>query len=206
MLYDITRPLTPYLAGWPGDTRFSARWVMRMAHGDSVNVSALTLSAHLGAHADAPYHFAEDGPRLDELPLDAYLGPAQVVELDLFGPILPEHLAHLDLTAVERLLVKTPASFRPDDRWDDDFVYLAVETAELLGRAGVRLFGTDAPSVDFAASKTLDAHHALRRGNVAILEGLMLAHVPPGRYELIALPLKVALDGGPVRAVLRTLD
>jgi arylformamidase len=206
MLYDITRPITPRLAGWPGDTPFSAHWVMRIADGASVNVSALTLSAHLGTHADAPYHFAEDSPRLDEMPLDAYLGPAQVVELDVLGPISPEHLVHLELAAIQRLLVKTPASQRPDDRWDDDFAHLAVETAELLALAGVRLFGTDAPSVDFATSKTLDAHHALRRGNVAILEGLMLAHVPPGRYELIALPLKVALDGGPVRAVLRTLD
>ncbi len=206
MFYDITRSLTPNLAGWPGDTSFSARWVMRMAEGDSVNVSALTLSAHLGTHADAPYHFAEDGMRLDEMPLDAYVGPAQVVELDLTGPILPGHLAHLNLAAVERLLIKTPASQRADDHWADDFAYLAVETADLLARAGVRLFGTDAPSVDFVSSKTLDAHHALRRGNVAILEGLLLAHVPPGLYELIALPLKVALDGGPVRAVLRTLE
>lgn len=203
MIYDITRPITPTLAGWPGDTRFSSRWVMRMADGDSVNVSALTMSTHLGTHADAPYHFAEDGERLGQMPLDAYMGPAQVVELDLVGPILPGHLAHLDLTTVERLLVKTPASLRPDDRWDDDFAYLSMETAGLLGRAGVRLFGTDAPSVDFVSSKTLDAHHALHQGRVAILEGLMLAHVPPGRYELIALPLKVALDGGPLRAVLR---
>lgn len=203
MIYDITRSITPSLAGWPGDTPFSARWVMRMADGDSVNVSALTLSAHLGTHADAPYHFAPDGARMDDAPLDAYMGPALVVELDVMGAILPEHLAHVDLTQAERLLVKTPASLRPDDRWYNDFAFLAVETADLLGLAGVRLFGADTPSVDHVHSKTLDAHHALRRGGVAILEGLLLSHVPPGRYELIALPLKVALDGSPVRAVLR---
>ncbi len=110
------------------------------------------------------------------------------------------------MAAVERLLVKTPASSRPTERWDEEFAYLAPETAALLGAKGVRLFGTDAPSVDPMHSKTLEAHHTLGRHNVQILESLALSDVPPGDYELIALPLKIQVDGSPVRAILRTLD
>ena len=104
---------------------------------------------------------------------------------------------------MRRLLVKSKASFVPDDRWDEHFVYLAPETAQLLVDAGLRLFGTDAPSVDPQESKTLTAHKTLRTGNVSILEILQLKDIAPGEYELIALPLKTDNDGAPVRAILR---
>lgn len=205
-LYDITRPVTPWLAAWPGDAPYSHSWVMRLDQGNSINLSTLNLSAHTGTHADAPYHFDEAGIRIGEMPLDHYLGPATVVELDVQGEVQPKHLAHLDLNGIERLLVKSSASLRPDEEWEEAFIYLAPATARLLGEHEICLFGTDAPSVDPQESKTLDAHRALHQGGVAILEMLQLRDVPPGEYELIALPLKLDVDGSPVRAILRTMD
>ena len=203
-IYDITRPITPELAVWPGDTPYSHVWVMRLDQGDSVNVSTLTLSAHTGTHADAPYHYAEGGAKVGELPLDAYIGPATVIHLEHTGPILPEHLAGVELARVQRLLVRTVASTRGDADWSEDIAYPTPATIDLLARHGVRLFGTDAPSVDPIDSKTLDAHHALHRHGMVNLENLLLRDVPPGEYELIALPLKLPLvDGSPVRAILR---
>lgn len=204
-IYDVTRTVSPQIAVWPGDPPFSFRWAMRIDRGDAVNVSTITMSAHTGTHVDAPYHYEDAGAVLADMPLDIHIGPATVVELDVRGEIRPEHFAALDLGRVERLLIKTHASLRADNEWEEDFPYLSVAAAEALGRAGVRLFGTDAPSVDPQHSKTIDAHHALYRGNVAILEALQLRDVPPGEYELIALPLKLQLDASPVRAVLRTL-
>ena len=76
----------------------------------------------------------------------------------------------------------------------------------LLREGGVRLVGTDAPSLDPETSKTMDAHHEILAGDMRILEGLVLDDVPPGEYELIALPLKIAAaDASPVRAILREL-
>jgi arylformamidase len=204
-IYDITRTVTPALAVWPGDTPFAQTWVSRMERGDSVNVTALTLSPHTGTHADAPLHYNTAGLCMGEAPLDVYIGRATLVVIETTGVVTPAHLAGIDLHAIERLLIKTPASLRPTERWDEEFAYLAPETAALLGESGVRLFGTDAPSVDHMHSKTLDAHHTLDRYNVYILESLALAEVPPGDYELIAPPLKVMVDGSPVRALLRTL-
>jgi arylformamidase len=204
-IYDVTRTISPQIAVWPGDTPYSQRWTMRIDAGGSANVSTLTMSVHTGTHVDAPYHYAEEGEVLADMPLDIHIGPATVVELEVRGEIRPEHFAGVEWGRVERLLIKTHASLRPDEVWEEDFPYLSVAAAELLGRAGVRLFGTDAPSVDQQHSKTLDAHRALFRGNVAILEALQLRDVPPGEYELIALPLKLQLDGSPVRAILRTL-
>jgi arylformamidase len=206
MLYDITRPIEEGIAVWPGDTAYSHAWSMRIDAGDAVNVSALTLSAHTGTHADAPLHFEESGLSIGAMPLAAYVGPATVLVLDTRGAIEPDDLRVLGARGIERLLIKTPASLRPNDRWEDEFAYLSPAAAEFLVQRGVRLFGTDASSVDHVHSKTLDAHHILGRATVAILEGLALADVPPGDYELIALPLRLGVDGSPVRAVLRTLD
>lgn len=202
-LYDITRTVTPRMAPWPGDTPYSHRWIMRMDAGDAVNVSTLTMSAHTGTHVDAPYHYAEEGMKLAEMRLDIYIGPATVIEINTRGEILPEHFDGVPLAQIERLLIKTPASLRSDDVWWDEFAWLSPAAAELLGRHGLRLFGTDAPSVDPVDSKTMDAHRMLYRHHVAILENALLAPVPPGEYELIALPLKTPTDGSPVRAVLR---
>jgi arylformamidase len=202
-LIDITRPLRPDLAVWPGDTPYSHRWVMRRDQGASVNVAAITLSVHAGTHTDAPLHFIDDGAPTLELPLDAYIGPATVVEVDKTGPILPADLAIAGLHQVQRLLVRTPSSRLPHYEWSEHIAFLAPETAEWLGRQPLLLFGTDAPSVDPLDSKSLDAHHILHHHGVAILENLWLLHAPSGDYELIALPLSLPVDGSPVRAVLR---
>lgn len=206
-IFDITRPITPTLAVWPGDTPYRTEYLVRMDAGGSINLSTITFSGHCGTHADAHFHYDPNGERLAQMSLGAYIGPATVIDLRESlpdgGPILPAHLAGVDLTQVRRLLVKSKASFVPDDCWDENFVYLAPETAQLLVDAGLWLFGTDAPSVDPQESKTLAAHKTLRTGNVSILEILQLKEIEPGEYELIALPLKLDNDGAPVRAVLR---
>lgn len=203
-LYDITRPITPQLVGWPGDTTYTATEVLKIREGDSVNLSTLNLSAHLGTHVDAPYHFLDNGAKMDQVDLNAYIGPATVVDfMDVDGALTPEHLSRVDLANIERLLIQTKNSHLPDDQWPSEFVYPTAEVAQMMADHHIKLFGTDSPSVDPETSKTLDAHKTLGRGGIYILEGLQLTDVPPGEYELIALPLKLDGDGSPVRAVLR---
>jgi arylformamidase len=95
----------------------------------------------------------------------------------------------------------------PHDAWRGDFTAVSAAAIRHLAEQGVRLIGVDAPSLDPEDSKSMDAHHAVLEADMRILEGLVLDEVPPGDYELIALPLKLAgLDSSPVRAVLRTLS
>lgn len=212
-LYDITPPVAPGLPVWPGDTPYRAELSWAIARGDSVNVSALTTTPHLGAHADAPFHVEDEGAAIADLPLEPFLGPCRVVEVPPEPLVLPEHLAGVDLGDPPRLLLKTGSVPRPaasDDAstpaFPERFSALSPELARALGEAGTLLVGLDTPSVDPFDSKDLPAHHALVAGGVVNLEGLLLADVPPGLYELIALPLRlVGLDASPVRAVLRTL-
>ena len=178
---------------------------MRIRDGSACNVSAVAMSVHTGTHLDAPYHFDEEGPDAGSLPLHHGLGPARVFEVPPAQPgISAAFLERLDWHGVERALFRTSASDLPTDRFCRDFVHLTPEGAEFLAGRSLLLIGTDAPSIEDFASKTLSCHKILAARGVVILEGLRLAGVLPGDYELICLPLKFAgLDGSPVRAVLR---
>ena len=205
-IIDITRPMGNDLAGWPGDTpyRFDLAWTR--AAGSSVNVGRIATSLHTGTHADAPFHFDDAGATIDQLDLIPFLGPARVVDVGGRDPIRVEDLAGVDLTDAPRILFRTDAW--PDrTRFPDAIPTLDATTPAWLAGRGVILAGFDLPSVDALDSKTLPIHHSLAASGIAILEGLDLAGVVPGQYELIALPLcLMGADGAPVRAVLRTRD
>lgn len=204
-LWDISPVLGPATPPFPGDQAYEQRWTARIAPGCPVNLSALTLSPHLGAHADAPLHYADGAPAIGEVPLAPYLGPCRVIHAIGCGPLVkPEHIAHALAGLPPRVLVRTCVS--APTTWSEDFSAYAPETIELLAERGVTLVGIDSQSVDPATSKTLDSHHLLLKHDLRVLENLVLDEVPPGDYELIALPLKLAQAcASPVRAILREL-
>jgi len=206
-LYDITRTLSPQTHPWPGDTAYSLHNVLQRSNGDSVNLTTLTLSAHMGTHADAYFHYADDGAFAAAMSLEHYMGRARVVTVDKRdGALSVDDLAGIDLEGGERLLIHSHVSDLPDDVWPQTIPYLSVGLIERLAQLGYKLIGLDSPSVDAFDSKDLPCHHALRRHRMVNLEHLMLRHVPDGDYELIALPLKLDLAcASPVRAVLRSL-
>jgi arylformamidase len=205
MLYDLSPPVSPGLAVWPGDTPPSREILQDLARGDTVTLSTLRATVHLGSHADAPSHYGMGAPTMEQQPLEVYLGECQVLRVaaERNRPVTRELLAG-PIVAARVLLVTGTA---PDPAvFNRDFAALAPELIDHLHDRGVRLVGVDTPSVDPSDSKTLPAHHRCLAHNIAILEGLVLAEVPEGRYELIALPLRlVGFDASPVRAVLRSL-
>ena len=159
---------------------------------------------HCGTHADAPLHYDAAVAPAAALSLEPYIGPCRVIDARGAGPLclVGDIAAALD-GAPPRILLRLMD--QPDPKlWPTGFRALAPEAVELLAARGVTLVGIDTPSVDPETSKTLAAHHACRRADMRILENLVLSHVAPGDYELIALPLKFEnLDASPVRAVLR---
>ncbi len=202
-VYDITQPLRTELAVWPGDSPFSAARTWDH-HDTPVAVSRFTMSSHGGTHADAPLHYDPTGAPIDAVALDAYVGPARLIDARNWGAVvMPDHLVPHLADAPPRILLRTYHRF-PHDRWHSDFTTVSAAAITALARAGVCLIGIDSPSLDPEASRTMDAHNAVRAADMRILEGLVFDDVPPGDYELIALPLKLAgLDAAPVRAILR---
>jgi arylformamidase len=206
-LWDISPPVRPGSPVFPGDTPYQQQWAATMGPGCPVNVSTLTLSPHVGAHADAPLHYDPQGAAIGELPLDPYLGRCRVIHAIARGPLVTwEHLAHAVGELPPRVLVRTYER-APVDRWDAQLAAFAAATIERLADAGVQLVGIDTASIDPAESKTLPSHQVVRRRGLRVLENLVLDAVPEGDYELIALPLKlVTADASPVRAVLREIS
>jgi arylformamidase len=205
-LWDISPPVHARSPVFPGDTAYSQQWVASIGPGCPVNVSAITLSPHVGAHADAPLHYDPDGAAIGAVDLDAFIGPCRVIHAIDCGPlILPFHLAHAMDGLPERVLVRT-YKHMPQDAFDNALPAFAPETVALLADRGVKLIGIDSASIDPAESKTLDSHQIIRQRGLRVLENLLLDDVPEGDYELIALPLKLTTaDASPVRAVLRSI-
>ena len=204
-LWDITPIVSVETPAFPGDTTFSQQWTARIGPACPVNLSAITMSPHLGAHADAPLHYGIDAPAIADVPLEPFLGPCRVIHAIDCGPLVtPEHLAHASTGLPPRVLVRTCR--KAPTTWSSAFTVFAPETIAWLAGLGVRLVGIDAQSVDPADSKTLDSHRQLLVHGMRVLENLVLDDVAAGDYELIALPLRLAgVDASPVRAVLRSL-
>jgi arylformamidase len=205
-IYDISQILRPEMPVWPGDTPFSLTATWEIASGAAVNVSRLVLSTHSGAHADAPRHYLPDGEDSATSDLSVYIGPALVADLRSAGDVIrPCHLKTLPLETCQRLLLRTYETF-PHQQWTSAFTSVDADAIEFLAGRGIRLIGIDSPSLDPETSRSMDAHHAVARSGMRIIEGIVLDHVPPGLYELIALPLRISgADASPVRAILREL-
>ena len=208
MLWDISPPVDAASPAFPGDSLYQQRWTATLTDQCPVNLSQISMSPHIGAHADAPLHYDPQGATIGQVDLAPYLGPCRVVHCIGVAPLVQwEHIAH----AVERaplpprVLVRTYARM-PADRWDPALPAMAPDTTRRLADLGVLLIGIDSASIDPADSKTLDSHQVIRQRGLRVLENLVLDEVPQGDYELIALPLKLMLaDASPVRAVLRAL-
>jgi arylformamidase len=206
VIYDLTPTIDRTLKVFPGDTPPEREVLLDMEAGAHLTLSTLRTTVHVGAHADAPSHYARGAASIEKRPLDLYLGPCQVLRLDARRDTLlqPDDLRGASIAA-PRVLLAT-GTYPDPAVFNEDFAALAPALIDFLHDGGVRLVGVDTPSLDPCQSKDLPAHQACLRHDMAILEGLMLAHVPEGIYELIALPLPIAgYVGIPVRAILRDL-
>ena len=202
--YDISLRLSADTARWVTAAPFELVDRRRMQRGDHNNSSSVNMSVHSGTHMDAPFHFVPDGAAIDQLPLELFIGPALVHEVDAGRYITAEHVSALP--PGERVLFKTRNSeLLRRAEYDPDFTAFSAESAAALVAKGYRLVGLDYLSVAHAAEQ-VPVHRAFLDHGLALLEGVDLTEVRPGRYELICFPVCIAgADGAPCRAVLRDL-
>ncbi len=204
MLYDLTLPISPSMVTWPGDPPVRVEQRVSIARGDACNVSELSMGSHTGTHLDAPYHFVEGGQRLDALPLDLLMGKAWVLDCGSRPRVDVDDLTQVPAGA-QRLLLKTANSElwrRGAREFRCEFVTITLEAARWIVGQGVRLLGVDYLSVERPGSKDHRVHHTLLGAGLVVVEGLDLAAIEQGWYNLVCLPLKLAGgDGAPARVV-----
>ena len=203
---DISVPIYTGMVHWPDNPPVRVDYMLHLDRGDVCTVSTLSMGSHTGTHMDGPLHFVPAGKGLHEMPLDAAIGKARVIEIRDPESIKPEELELYHIQRGERLLFKTLNSTRcwQTDTFLEDFVYLSQEAARYLASIGVQTVGIDYLSVGGYTKDGPETHLALLEAGIWIIEGLDLSPVEPGTYELICLPLRVAgSDGAPARAILR---
>lgn len=205
-IWDISQPLHAAVPVWPGEPAFALHSHAVIGDGCPVNVGGMFTPLHAGTHGDAPLHYANDGASSADCDLAAYMGPCVLLDVrHARGRVEIDDIDWKAVEGAERVLLRTYDQF-PHAAWDSDFTAIASDVIERMGAMGVRLIGTDAASLDPEQSKTLDAHQAVKSADMRILEGLVLDDVAPGRYDLVALPLRiVGADASPVRAILKEL-
>ena len=204
-IIDISVPVYTGMVSYPGDYGAFVEPFRQISEGATANLSKLKLGSHTGTHVDAPRHFIEGRNGVDELSLEALVGPAKVLDLTgASGELSAADLEGAGLDGAERVLLKTANSrLWESAEFSKDFVALGDEAAAMLVDRGVRLVGIDYLSIERFHSATHNVHRSLLEASVIILEGLDLGHVEAGDYELACLPLKIRNgDGAPSRAVL----
>ncbi len=205
--FDITLTISPQMAVWPGDPKVSLGRASKIEEGANANVSRMDMGVHTGTHVDAPYHFLQDGTTVETLPLEVLIGPVQVVEL-------PDEVAVVDAAVLEKVhfsegITKILFKTRNSKFWSEiepifhtEFVGILPDAARILVDRGFQLVGMDYLSVA-PYKKSRPTHEVFLRAKVILVEGVNLAEVPAGIYQLICLPMKLGgSDGAPARIVL----
>lgn len=192
-LYDISQEVFSSEV-WQGDPAPQKQTLLRIADGAVCNLSAFSMCAHNGTHVDAPYHFLEDGCKIEEIPLSKTVGLAYVCEHE--GVLRREDAERVlscavaaDPEAARRILIKGNAE-------------VSLEAADVFADAGVYLVGNHSQTVG-PVSAPRAVHERLLGVGAVLLEGIRLQGVPCGVYLLCAAPLLLAgAEGAPCRAVL----
>jgi arylformamidase len=202
-IIDISTPLDEHTPVYPGDPLFTR--TVRSSIGDDgtgYNLSSLAMSAHAGTHLDAPAHFLANGKTIDQIQPGRWLSSAVVIDTEGKKPIYAVDLERQGIRTGDSVLLKANA-MRKADTSPDDFSSLSVDAAAYLVSKKINLVGIDALSIENYNDPEWPVHKKLLRNNILILEGLRLQHVAPGRYTLIATPLRITGgDGSPARALL----
>lgn len=202
-LIDITMLLHNQTPPWPGDEPFEYKLTMSMEEKGSVNIGQFKASNHIGTHVDAPFHYDSEGLKIADIPPHRFIGDALILNMEDKTTINAEDLRSFEFNGIQKVLFRTN-SWKDRSVFPADYTVIGEDVASFLQSRGVDLIGVDTPSVDPETSKDLVAHHTLYDHDILILEGLMLEHVAPGVYELMAFPLRMQeADGSPVRAILR---
>jgi len=205
-IFDVTLDMRRGMVVYPGCPEFKIDQIASIAKGASTNQFLLTMGSHTGTHVDSPGHISDGLPGVESLDPASLFGPVRVVYFPFKRHIEPADLKPMEWKGVLRVMFRTANSERweaGEEEFSPDFVALTGEAAEFLAGLRVKLVGVDYLSVDRVKSGTHPAHHALLDAGITVLEGLNLAHVPAGDYEMFCGPLRISgSDGAPARVFL----
>lgn len=199
-IYDVSVPIDESTPVFPGDPVFRSQSLKSFKEKDRYQLYEISMGNHAGTHVDAPAHFIKDGNTIDDIPLEVLNGRVRVVEIHHATKIDVSELKRLILVDDFRILFKTRNSLLWNEPFNPEYIYLTENAAKYLTENGIKLIGFDYLSIDRFGDESYPAHNALLKNDIALVEGLNLAEVEEGEYEMSCLPLRIkGLDASPAR-------
>lgn len=209
--FDITLPIDSSFPTWPGDPDVILMPDATVAN-EGFNTSKMCFGTHTGTHVDAPWHYLQEGRRLEDIPIEHWSGPCYVARIpDHIGLITSSDLREANIPAgTTHLLLRTKnSSFWERPRpWSftHEFVGIDADAAQWIVDRGIQLVGIDYLSIGPFVEPDHATHLTLLGNDILILEGLDLRAVDAGPYQLICLPMRIMCgDGAPARAILTSI-
>ena len=191
MFYDISQEVFGCTV-FPGDPQPERRTPMSISKGDICNLTELSMCAHNGTHVDAPYHFINDGKKIDEVELDAFIGDCYVVR----------HEGNVGASDAESFMERAKAAGAGERLLIGGKAVVTAEAAKVFAACGLRLIGNESQTVGPEDSPK-EVHLILLGAGTILLEGIRLKGIEEGKYYLMAQPIDLGgSDGAPCRAVL----
>ena len=202
-LIDLTLPITRDMLLYPGDSPPEIRRLSSLSAGDPLTASELRIGCHVGTHVDAPSHFVRGGLQLNDLDPRHFIGPAVVIDIPHSLRITPEDLSPFPIPEKRHVLLKTANShLLQRNVFDPSHVYVTPQAIDYLLEFEPRSIGFDYYSLDPPSASCFPAHTKLAKRNLPAFVCLNLAVVAPGEYLFLSFPLKLEVEGFPVRAFL----
>lgn len=201
-VYDISMSVTEAIMTYKNNPANKPVFEVQADHSNASHYETkVTSNLHTGTHIDAPLHMIEGGAMMESYPIERFISPCRVIDLShVVDRIHKEDLIGRGIEAGEFVLFKTKNS--NDVTFNNDFIFLAEDGAKYLESLDINGAGTDALGIERSQADHM-THKTLLGNGIIILEGLRLADVPEGNYQLIALPVKlVGVEAAPTRAVL----
>jgi arylformamidase len=206
-IYDISMSIREGMVTWPGEEFVKVERIRSMANGDRLNLTRLEMGAHTGTHIDAPFHFVDGGAGVETISPSMLVGPALVIEMREVREIGRDDLEAAGISeGITRVLLKTDnVELIKKEQFDESFSHIKPDGARYLVDRGIKVLGVDYLSVA-EYGKGEEVHRTLLTEGTVVIEGLDMRGVPPGIYQMVALPLKISgADGAPARVVLFSL-
>lgn len=175
---------------FPGDPAPVMNRRLGIEQGDICNLTEFSMCAHNGTHVDAPFHFINNGDTVDKVGLEPFVGDCYVAHCE--GNVTAEGASGIieraqAAEASERILIAGKATVTAD-------------AARVFAQSGIKLLGNESQTVG-PESAPMEVHLILLGVGIVLLEGIVLADVPEGKYFLSAAPLNLGgCDGAPCRA------
>ena len=191
MIYDISQELFSCRV-WPGDPAPVREVLADIDKGDIINLTAFSMCAHNGTHLDAPAHFIKEGKTVTDLDPAAFLGDCYVTH----------HEGDVTADNARRILDKAAAAGAPERILIGGKATVTEAAARVFADAGIKLLGNESQTVG-PENAPMAVHLILLGADVVLLEGVILTHVPAGKYFLTAAPIHLGgCEGAPCRAML----